>query len=966
MKCKRFSCFRDHAHKVREFKGIGLNYNRSTILKTFDSKSMRVLVILLIVLVCLSKPVCGELKRVRWEALSEHLAEESTLLLDLNVCDCPENIEDLEPSRVVAQFIENTFYLWDEYEVVTDDGVTSLCIIMKKPKAAPLSAEEAQVLLTASSLWTESEPRPEDMIILDPSDPRLNLQPIERSLSDRQSFRPKAVFGADDRTRVTDTTSYPWNTHCYIELHFPSPLPDEWYRGTGCIVGPYMVLTTGHSVYNREWGVFVDRLTVAPGQTQEYEGDLVIRPYGTRDGTYFRTDPSYHTAPDNNEKFKYDYGAVLFDAPLSSIKTYLPVEFSANLSVGDILYSAGYPGEVNAETNSKALWEASGSIDFIDEGKLLWYKIDTTSSQSGSPLRKKNGPLDPGRIVGIHASGGTLNNGPRLGAHNQARITEWMQWTPEDSKEYSSHDVPKTIPGLGTTTSTLTITETDVIADLDVKLNISHRWDANLDVYLIAPDGTRIPLFTEVGGSGNDFKDTVLDDEALLSITEGSAPFTGSYRPEGNLSVLDGKDINGTWTLEVTDDTRFFSGTLNSWSLIIETHHVIFEASFPSTTIDLNKWTVVDGATIDDVGIDEPSPEYSLRLNSDDSVKSKVIDLSSYSNATLTYYYQRTGGGNSPENGDDLIIEYEAILTLTASPVLPDPLVPQGPPVLVSAPWIELARHRGDGHDMTSYQPNTITLPPDALHSQFRLRFKTSCDSLYDDWLVDDVKIEVTDGAPPNVLICGANNDNFLGDIQQKLQGTGQFVAVDILDVSDVTPTLEELQAFDSVLVHGNFRYQNAMALGNVMANYVDSGGGVVCMMFEVGLDDSYGTMMMQGRWSSEEYYAIPRGSHENGPRANLGTVHDPGHPIMQGVLSFDGGSSSFRPSTYNITLGSVRVADWSDGRPLVVTKTIGSARRVDLAFYPVSSDVLSNSWDSSTDGTLLMANALTWVALAE
>jgi len=182
-----------------------------------------------------------------------------------------------------------------------------------------------------------------------------------------------------------------------------------------------------------------------------------------------------------------------------------------------------------------------------------------------------------------------------------------------------------------------------------------------------------------------------------------------------------------------------------------------FEDTFPTTTINSTKWTVVQGATVDAVGINEPSGGYSLRLNGDDSVTSKVIDLSfpilaPDSGATLTYYYQRTGGGSSPENGDDLIIECEAIPT--ASPVLPPRRgipVPPGPPVLVPADWIELARHPGDGPDMTSYQPNTITLPNGALHSDFRLRIRTLCSSVNDDWFVDDVKIEVTYGEIPSL-----------------------------------------------------------------------------------------------------------------------------------------------------------------------------------------------------------------------
>ncbi len=144
----------------------------------------------------------------------------------------------------------------------------------------------------------------------------------------------------------------------------------------------------------------------------------------------------------------------------------------------------------------------------------------------------------------------------------------------EKSNVYCSDDIAKTINDLEThgsdiTTSTLTITESGIITDLDVQLNISHTWTSDLDIFLIAPDGTRVELFTGVGGSGDDFNDTILDDEALLSITEGSSPFIGSYKPEGNLSDLYDKGISGTWTLEITDRAGNEFGTLNSWCLII-------------------------------------------------------------------------------------------------------------------------------------------------------------------------------------------------------------------------------------------------------------------------------------------------------------------------------------------------------------------------------------------------------------
>ena len=61
----------------------------------------------------------------------------------------------------------------------------------------------------------------------------------------------------------------------------------------------------------------------------------------------------------------------------------------------------------------------------------------------------------------------------------------------------------------------------------------------------------------------------MFDDQAATSITLGAAPFTGSFKPEGLLSTLNGIPANGTWTLEITDDANADIGTLNSWSLTI-------------------------------------------------------------------------------------------------------------------------------------------------------------------------------------------------------------------------------------------------------------------------------------------------------------------------------------------------------------------------------------------------------------
>ena len=147
---------------------------------------------------------------------------------------------------------------------------------------------------------------------------------------------------------------------------------------------------------------------------------------------------------------------------------------------------------------------------------------------------------------------------------------------------YSSGDVNLVIPDQGQVSSVIQVADSLSIDDVNVTVNIDHTRDQDLDVFLIAPDGTQVELFTDVGGGGHNFSNTTLDDEATSSITSGSAPFSGTYRPEGALSALDGKNSLGDWTLEVHDDRHRETGVVNSWSLEIATGQPVL----PSISID--------------------------------------------------------------------------------------------------------------------------------------------------------------------------------------------------------------------------------------------------------------------------------------------------------------------------------------------------------------------------------------------
>jgi subtilisin-like proprotein convertase family protein len=126
---------------------------------------------------------------------------------------------------------------------------------------------------------------------------------------------------------------------------------------------------------------------------------------------------------------------------------------------------------------------------------------------------------------------------------------------------------PASIPDLSAITSALTLTPTDMIADLDVTLNLTHTFDSNLVITLTSPFSRSVRLVAGRGGSGSNFTNTVFDDEAATSVVSGSAPFSGRFRPEQTLAHFDGYSPQGLWTLAIADVAGGDSGRLLSWGI---------------------------------------------------------------------------------------------------------------------------------------------------------------------------------------------------------------------------------------------------------------------------------------------------------------------------------------------------------------------------------------------------------------
>ena len=105
---------------------------------------------------------------------------------------------------------------------------------------------------------------------------------------------------------------------------------------------------------------------------------------------------------------------------------------------------------------------------------------------------------------------------------------------------YTSSDTPVPIPDNNSTggTSTIRVTDTNTVLDVNVTVNITHSYDGDITLYLIGPNGAQSTLALARGGSGDNYSGTQFDDAATTPIASGSAPFTGTFRPDSPLVGL--------------------------------------------------------------------------------------------------------------------------------------------------------------------------------------------------------------------------------------------------------------------------------------------------------------------------------------------------------------------------------------------------------------------------------------------
>jgi glutamyl endopeptidase len=225
----------------------------------------------------------------------------------------------------------------------------------------------------------------------------------------------ESVIGADGRTRVSTTTSYPWRAIAHLVV--------TWRNGTsgGCtgwFIGPRTVATAGHCVYNSSRGGWASSIRAYPGRN----GSSTPYGYGT---SYRLFSVTGWTSSGNHE---YDYGAIQLNSTLGNTVGWFGFRWQSSNTFSGAYRVTGYPGDKTYGT----MWtmEENPGIRAVTTRKL-WYNIDTAGGQSGAPVYHNYSSTCTACGVAIHAYGtGTspytqYNSGTRITQEVYNNLTAW-------------------------------------------------------------------------------------------------------------------------------------------------------------------------------------------------------------------------------------------------------------------------------------------------------------------------------------------------------------------------------------------------------------------------------------------------------------------------------------------------------------------------------------------------------------
>ncbi len=247
-------------------------------------------------------------------------------------------------------------------------------------------------------------------------------------------------------------------------------------------------------------------------------------------------------------------------------------EFQDILSAGGAFLAGGYTATLNPSTNPLAgrfAWSGATQVDFL----LTTVQLPASAFAQNVQFRWRLGSNDSFASAGWWIDSVTVENIATGANTNPIAIAQSGTANP-----YPGDIQISGLPGL--------------LSGLTVNLeNFSHTAPDDVDILLVAPNGRRIVLISDVGGNTAVSNISLtFTDSATAFLPDNSALTSGIFKPTnfdnvdtfpspapqgaasgGALGAFYGTNPNGMWALYVVDDNGDNAGTISGgWNLDIQ------------------------------------------------------------------------------------------------------------------------------------------------------------------------------------------------------------------------------------------------------------------------------------------------------------------------------------------------------------------------------------------------------------
>jgi V8-like Glu-specific endopeptidase len=323
-----------------------------------------------------------------------------------------------------------------------------------------------------------------------PSRLRPGLRPSAAPDRDETTFRPRKVFGADDRYPIADPTAYPWSTVCKVISEFPDGSVAE---GSAVLIGDRFALTAGHVVFDDAAGGFAEVVEVVPASDG---GDA---PFGVARAA----DVTSFSGWTRDGDYDWDFALLRLDAAVGDEAGWLGLAAYSDADLtGLTVNTGGFPGDLD---DGAFMFGATGEIERVLPGQLqMRGAMDAAGGQSGSGVwvRRERATGVERYVVGvISTETSTWNQAARVTGDVFDALSAWMDET--TGSDFVMTRVAAQLPGEFeaplTGRATVTVANTgDTGALTDVALHARDVYGARR---LLARRAVFVPAFGEAGAA---------------------------------------------------------------------------------------------------------------------------------------------------------------------------------------------------------------------------------------------------------------------------------------------------------------------------------------------------------------------------------------------------------------------------------------------------------------------------------